>query len=172
MIESAERPAEGVCAHCGACFAYRPSKRHCSPACRKAASQKAKRRVSPVNADRSNEERWRQHRDFELADRLAEMLYTLPTAGERLQFVSDVVNLARSGECARLRRILTLPMLIRPDPNKRWLFWRRDPNYCTFPQAADRFCRASAWRASVVDVVRCNVPEPETGEVVEDAKAA
>lgn len=160
-----------VCPNCAATFPYRSNKRFCSPKCRKNRSQLARRRAQPVNAANSTATKRDQHRDFELAARMAETLYRLHPE-ERLGYIEEVLQLARSGTCPQLRRILTMPALIRPDPQKKHLFFRGSPAYCTISRAADRYCRSSPWRASVVDVVRGVVSEPPTGEVLESLPEA
>lgn len=153
-----------LCIECGDTFPFRSNKRFCSPRCRKQNSQKAIRRASPMNAEHSPTTRRDQRVTYDRAMRLAEELYTRPI-DERLGFMENLIQLARSGEDPTLARILTLPALLRPDPNKPWLFWRRNKTYCTIAQAANRYCRVSPWNASVTAVVRRKVPEPPTGEV-------
>lgn len=155
---------QSTCPECGAAFQYRSSKRFCSPACRKAESQKRRREANPVNAKSSPTARREQHEVYELADRLSETLYNLPPI-ERLGYMEELVQLARSGDCPKLRKIMTNPAFIRPNPKDTHLFWRGTSVYCTIAQAADLYCRNSPWRASVDKVVRGQVPEPPTGEV-------
>ncbi|MBZ4023462.1 hypothetical protein CKO11_13445 [Rhodobacter sp. TJ_12] len=96
--------------------------------------------------------------------RLAERLYTLPPS-QRLGYMQTLIEEARSGASPRLRRVLTMPKLLRASREDRHLFWRRSPeSYRTIAQAADRYCR-KFWGAGVVAVVRGKVPEPPTGEV-------
>ena len=160
-------PTVGVCSRCGAEFPYRSSKRFCSPPCRKASSQDEARAKAPANAQHSPGVKREQYRTYELAGRLAETLYSLPPF-ERLGYLENLIQLARSGGCPRLRGILTNPQLIYPDTSKRFLFPRRRPEaYCTIAQAADRYCKWSQWQAGVASVVRGEVPEPDTGEIVE-----
>ncbi|WP_073257439.1 hypothetical protein [Shimia gijangensis] len=97
---------------------------------------------------------------------MAETLYTMPP-GQRLGYIEEIIQLARSGQCPRIRKILTMPALIRPDPTKKHLFYQGRKSYCTISQAANRYCRASPWDAGIADVVRGKVPEPPTGEVDE-----
>lgn len=155
---------QSTCAECGKAFPYRSNKRFCSPTCRKAQSQKRQRKANPVNAQNCRTTRREQHEVYELADRLAETLYSLPPA-ERLGYMEELVQLARSGAQPKLRKIMTNPMLIYPDLQDKKLFWRGETVYCTIAQAADRYCRQSSWQASVSKVVRGQVPEPPTGEV-------
>lgn len=161
---------QSTCAECGTAFPYRSNKRFCSSSCRKAESQRRRRKVNPVNAKNGPATRREQHEVYELAGRLAETLYSMPPA-ERLGYMEELVQLARSGDCPKLRKILTNPAFIRPNPQDEHLFWRGSPAYCTIAQAADRYCRNSPWQASVAKVVRGQVPEPPTGEV-HDALAA
>lgn len=159
-------PTVGVCSRCGTEFPYRSNKKFCSPSCRKASSQEGARAKAPANAKHSRAVKREQYRTYELAGLLADNLYALPPF-ERLGYLEDLVQQARSGAHPRLRRILTNPQLIRPDPNKRFLFPRRCPAYCTIAQAANRYCMWSPWQAGVASVVRGKVPEPDTGEIVE-----
>lgn len=152
------------CPECGTAFPYRSNKRFCSPACRKAESQKRQRKANPVNAQNSPTTRHEQHEVYELADRLAETLYTKPPA-ERLGYIEELVQSARSGKHPRLRKIMTNPTFLYPNPKDKHLFWRGTSAYCTIAQAADLYCRNSPWQASVTKVVRGQVPEPPTGEV-------
>jgi len=122
------------------------------------------RNVLSLNAANSPAEKRKQHEVFELASRMAETLYSMPPA-QRLGHIEEIVQLARSGGCSRVRQILTMPALIRPHPDKHHLFPRGCRSYCTISQAADRYCRISPWNAGVADVVRGKVPEPPTGEV-------
>ncbi|WP_416915638.1 MAG: hypothetical protein ACMUJJ_01020 [Roseicyclus sp.] len=129
-------------------------------------SQEKSRSSIPANASNSVTIRRDQAELFDLAMRLAEGLYSLPPV-DRLGYLKDVVDVARSGESAKVRKILTFPDLLYPDRNEERLFWRRSPSvYCTISQAADRYCR-KFWNAGVVDVVRGLVPEPPTGEVLD-----
>jgi hypothetical protein len=151
---------------CGQVFAYRKSKNYCSATCRKAEHQRKKRQHTPLNATNCREVRREQAELFDLAMRLAETLYSMPP-GERYGYVEQLIRAARSGEYPRLRKVLTIPKLVRPTPQERHLFWRRSPAYCTIAQAADIYCRVSPWGASVNQVVSGKVPEPPTGEVLE-----
>lgn len=152
------------CPQCGALFPFRSNKLFCSPTCRKLYSQQKARSDSPANATNSRSVRRDQAELFDLAMRMAERLYSLPPM-ERLGYLKDVVDIARSGRSPKVRKILTYPVFLRPDRNKERLFWRRSPSvYCTISQAADRYCR-KFWSAGVVDVVRGLVPEPPTGEL-------
>ena len=163
---------QSECPECGTTFPYRSNKRFCSSSCRKAESQKRQRKTNPVNAKNSPTTRREQHEVYELADRLAETLYSLAPA-ERLGYIEELVQLARSGDQPKLRKIMTNPAFIRPNPQDTYLFWRGTSAYCTIAQAADIYCRYSPWQASVTKVVRGQVPEPPTGEVHDAlAKAA
>ena len=160
-----------TCPECRLDFPCRSNKKFCSAGCRKASSQRVRRQEQPVNAANSPTTKRDQREIFELAVRMAEALYTMPP-GQRLGYIEEVVQLARSGQCPQLRKILTMPILIRPDPNKKYLFYRGKTHFCTISQAADRYCRSSPWNAGVADVVRGNVPEPPTGEIIEEVAAA
>lgn len=156
-----------TCPECGDTFPYRSNKRFCSDSCRKAHQRKEDRQKNPVNAAKSCSAKKQQKEDFDLAMRMAETLYTMPP-NQRLGYIEDVIQTARQGESARLRRVLTNPAFIWPDPKMRHLFFRRAPgSYCTISQAADRYCRRSPWQAGVTEVVRGDVPEPATGVVLE-----
>lgn len=157
----------GTCPECEGTFPYRPNKRFCSERCRKANARKEERRKKPANAANSPEVKRQQKMDYDLAIRLGEALYDLPP-DRRLGFIEEKIQTARRCDHPRLRRILTNPAFIRPDPDKKRLFPRRAPGgYCTFPQAANRYCLTSPWQAGVQEVVRGDVPEPATGIVLE-----
>ena len=159
------------CPQCGVSFPFRSNKRFCSPTCRKLHSQRELRAKSPAIADNSRDIQREQMECFDLAMRMAEHLYTLPPA-ERFGYIKDIVDLGRSGECPRVRKILTFPNLLYPDPCRKHLFWRRCPStHLTISQAADRYCR-HFWKASVVDVVRGIAPEPPTGEIPDEPQLA
>src|SRR6056297_1816334 len=162
---------ESTCPQCEGSFPFRSNKRFCSPTCRKLHSQQRARSERPANAGNSRTIRRDQEELFDLAMRMAEDLYTRPP-GRRLGYLKDAVDLARSGRCSKVRKLLTFPALLRPDPEKKGLFWRRSPAaYRTISQAADRYCR-TFWGAGDVAVVRGAVPEPPTGEVVDDHRLA
>jgi len=159
------------CPWCGSMFLSRSNKQFCSASCRKAASQKDRREQCPANAANSPTTRREQHEAFELAARMAETLYSMPPY-ERLGYIEEIVRMARTGRSPLLRRVLTNPAFIRPNPLDQHLFFRRCPNYCTISQAADRYCRSSPWNAGVAEVVRGEVPEPPTGEVIDALDSA
>lgn len=163
-------PSTLICPVCGQDFAYRKGKTYCSATCRKANHQKKDRQQTPANAANRRDIRIDQAQVFELAMRLAETLYTMPP-GERLGYMEYLVQLARSGDQPRLRKILTMPKLVKPDPSDEHLFWRGERVYCTISQAANRYC-LRFWGASVQDVVRGIAPEPPTGEVETTKEAA
>lgn len=102
---------------------------------------------------------------------MAETLYSM-SPYERLGHIEEVVQLARTGKYPLLRRVLTNPAFIRPNPADRHLFHRGCRNFCTISQAADRYCRSSPWNAGVAEVVRGEVPEPPTGEVIVELRSA
>lgn len=106
-----------------------------------------------------------QAEDYDLMKRLGERFYLQTPPAQRLGFVERHIQLARSGQCPQLRRILTNPTFIRPDKEELGLFTRRSSSaYMTFPQAAHAYCKHSAWKSNVQDVVRGVTPEPPTGE--------
>ncbi len=164
-------PSSVSCPACGNDFLYRSNKKFCSASCRKASSQRDRRKQRPANAANSRSIRREQHEIFELADRMAETLYTMPP-GQRLGYIEEIVQLARSGRCPQVRKILTNPDLILPNPDKKHLFYRGCRSYCTISQAADRYCRNSSWSAGVAEVVRGEVPDPPTGEVTAEVAVA
>ena len=106
---------EATCPECGAIFPARSNKRFCSASCRKASSQKKRRAKTPVNATHSKQCRRDQHELFNLAMRMAETLYTMPPF-ERLGYLEEIVQLARSGRCKKTKKVLTMPALLYPDP--------------------------------------------------------
>lgn len=98
---------------------------------------------------------------------MAETLYSMPPF-DRFGYLEEVVQLARTGQSPKIRKILTMPKLLRPSPDKQHLFYRGCRGHCTISQAADRYCRMSPWNAGVAEVVRGEVPDPPTGEVIEE----
>ena len=164
-------PSSTTCPHCGDEFPFRSNKKFCSPSCRKLSAQRDQRKIQPTNAANSSTEKRKQHEVFELASRMAETLYSMPPA-QRLGYIEEIVQLARCGDCPKVRQILTMPAMIRPNPEKMHLFFRGSNRYSTISQAADRYCRNSPWNAGVADVVRGKVPKPPTGEVTEELAAA
>lgn len=160
-----------TCPECGVNFPYRSNKTFCSKRCCKASSQRARRKELPANAANSRSIRRDQHEVFELAMRMAERLYSMPPF-ERLGYLEEIIQLARNRQCPMIKKILTMPKLIRPNPNDKHLFYRGCPSYCTISQAADLYCRMSPWNAGVAAVVRGEVPEPPTGEITEDFATA
>lgn len=159
-------PITSTCPVCGRAFVYRSNKRVCSATCRKAQHREKDRRENPANASCSPSVRREQAEVFDLAMRLAETLYSLPPS-RRLGYIEGLVQIARNGEHPKLRKVLTNPHLVKPNPVEKHLFWRRSHAYCTIAQAANRYCLSSPWGASVQDVVRGKTPDPPTGEVFE-----
>ena len=161
-------PSHTLCPSCGILFPYRSNKTFCSPNCRKAHSKREARREKPANALSSRYKARHQYEKYDLAMRMAERLYTMPP-GERLGYLETVIQLARGGHSPLVRDILTTPQLLKPNPDHRYLFWRKAPqSYCTITQAANRYCLWSPWAAPVFHVVTGKVPEPPTGEVFPD----
>lgn len=160
-----------TCPWCGNVFPFRSNKQFCSASCRKASSQKVRREQRPVNAANSPTTRREQHEAFQLATSLAKNLYEMPPY-ERLGYIEEIIQLGRSGKYPILRRVLTMPAFIRPNPLDKHYFFRGCSAYCTISQAADRYCRSSPWNAGVAEVVRGEVPEPPTGEVIEELRSA
>lgn len=160
-------PTSCTCRNCGTVFPFRSNKMFCSKRCRKALSQRERRKALPVNAANYRSIQRDQHEVFELATRMAETLYSIPPF-DRLGYLEEVVQLARTGQSPRIRKILTMPTLLRPSPDTKHLFYRGCRSHCTISQAADRYCRMSPWNAGVVQVVRGEVPDPPTGEIIEE----
>lgn len=153
------------CHHCKEKTPYRSNKKFCSAKCRNTTHQKETRKKFPRNASSSPTERRQQSEDYDLMKRLSERLYMEVPPRKRLGFVEEVIQLARSGKCPALRRVLTNPAFIKPDRENRGLFPRRSPcSYMTFPQAAQAYCEWF-WDAGLKEVVRSEVQEPPTGEV-------
>ncbi len=164
-------PSHTLCLACGSLFKFRKSKKHCSARCRKAESKRRERQQTPSNAKSSYDKARHQEEKFELALRMSERLYTLPPE-ERLGYIERIIQLARNGASPIIRDILTTPKLLKPNPEERWLFYRKRPRaYCTIAQAANRYTLNSPWRSSVDRVVKGLVPDPATGEVFEDGSS-
>lgn len=166
--EKTSPPSHTLCPSCGTLFPHRASKTFCSPNCRKSHSKRATRRERPANATSSPYKARHQYEKYDLAMRMAERLYTMPP-GQRLGYLETIIQLARGGHSPLVRDILTTPQLLNPNPEKRFLFWRKAPKaYCTITQAANRYCLWSPWASPVFHVVTGKVPEPPTGEVFPD----
>jgi len=166
--ESVSPPTQSLCPNCGNLFPYRSNKTYCSSNCRKAHSKRQSRRETPVNARYNFTKAREQYEKFELAERLAERLYSIPPR-DRLGYLESIIRLARDGHCPKVRDILTTPQLIRPNPQNRYLFYRGRPSvYCTIAQAANRYTVWSPWSSTVDRVVKGLAAEPPTGEVYED----
>lgn len=161
-------PSHTLCPACGAIFKFRKNKTYCSARCRKTESKRRERVQKPANAKSSYDKARQQEEKFELALRMAEELYTQPPE-ERLGYIEKIIQLARNGVSPIIRDILTTPKLLRPNPEERWLFYRKQPRaYCTIAQAANRYTLSSPWGTSVDRVVKGLVLDPATGEVFED----
>ncbi len=164
-------PSHTLCLACGSLFKFRKSKKYCSARCRKAESKRRERQHTPSNAKSSYDKARQQEEKFELALRMSERLYTLPPE-ERLGYIERIIQLARNGDSPIIRDILTTPKLLKPNPEERWLFYRKRPSvYCTIAQAANRYTLSSPWRSSVDRVVKGLVPDPATGEVLKDGSS-
>ncbi len=160
-----------LCLACGSFFSFRKNKSYCSARCRKAESKRRERQQTPANAKSSCHKARQQEEKFELALRMAEKLYTSPPE-ERLGYIEAIIQLARNGDSPIIRDILTTPKLLKPNPEERWLFHRKQPRaYCTIAQAANRYTLGSPWCTSVDRVVKGLVPDPATGEVFEDGSS-
>lgn len=149
-----ETPTLPACLICQTEFTpKRKDQRYCGRACQKNAT-----RGSRKAADSWDEMR-RALYHSDLARRHAEHFYTIPPAG-RLAFVVDIIRTARSSD-ARMRNVLTDPILLWAKPNEKWLFFRKSPaSYMTISRIADICCR-ELWGAGVADVVHGRCPEFE-----------
>lgn len=157
-------PTIAICPHCSAEFAKRrKDQTYCTATCRKLTFQKKDRAANPQNSQCSQAKKRTNLEHFDTALRLAEMLYSLPL-DKQLGFIKEIIDQARSGE-TKLRSILTNPEILYAPISKEKMFYKRLPEWhMTISQAADAYCW-KFWNASVVDVVKGKVKEPETGEV-------
>ncbi len=155
-----------VCPACNETFnRKRSNQKFCSPKCRKNNYQLRDRKENPKNAQNSPDVKRTNMQQRERASYLAELFYSKPPS-ERLGFVKELVDAARNGD-ASLKSILTDPRLLRASPDEKRMFHRKAPqSYRTISQAANAYCK-QFWGASVGPVVRGEVPEPPTGEVME-----
>ena len=151
-------PTDRKCPRCGTAVSGRPNRVYCSSNCRKrhtegkrnAALSMAKRRENTELCDR--------------AKRLTEMLYLKPPL-ERLGFLKDLIDIARAGQDAQLRDILSNQTLIKVSwQEKQRFLHRNNSDYCTIAQAASNYCKRF-WKANVRDVVYGRASEPPTGVV-------
>jgi hypothetical protein len=121
------------------------------------------RKINPKNANSSHTVRKENQRQRKRARELAATLFGIPPC-ERLGFMKTLIDAARSHD-ADLKSIFTDQTLLRASPNEPRLFHRRCPwTYRTISQAGNAYCR-KFWNASVTEVDRGNVSEPETGDV-------
>lgn len=157
------------CENCGQSFTRkRKDKRFCSEHCRKDKFQKKDRKINPRNSKQSNTKRRENEEIFDKSKRLSEQLYSLPPS-ERLGYLKDLIDLARRGE-TKLRSLLTNKYLLSAGVDEAWLFPRRCPrSYRTISQAANSYC-IRFWNASIHKVVRKQIEEPETGEILEESR--
>ena len=147
------------CPKCNKPVTGRPNKIYCSSNCRKRNNEFTRNSFCSVTKRRENAEL------LDRAKRLAEEFYTRPPA-ERLGFMKDLIDYARSGNDAVLRDILSNYKLLHPHPiEDRYLFHRGSRSYSTIAQVASRYCRRF-WKADVREVVYNRVPEPPTGEIL------
>ena len=87
------------CPNCNAKVSGRPNKIYCSTNCRKRATEtKRNSQFSPTKRRENTE-------FFDRALRLAEELYKTPPP-QRLEFMKDLINYARTGNDCELRKIL------------------------------------------------------------------
>ena len=158
LIQESDGVTQRLCLKCGTQIFGRPNKRFCSSNCRKSASKLKQ------NSQTSKSKRQENTRLFERAQRLAELLYST-SPNERLGFMKELIDVARSGKDNHLRLVLTNYMLLHPHPiNDDHLFHRGSHTFCTIAQAANNYCKRF-WQADVKKVVYNKVPEPETGEL-------
>lgn len=152
-----------ACPHCDTIFVpRRKNQKFCCGKCRKLAHQVKERKKTPRNSRQCREVYRDNIERLESLISLTEAFYaTRPD--ERLGFIKDLVDKARQGDRI-LRRLLTNKYFSRATyGERRWLFHRKAYTYPNVARAADNYCKRF-WKARVEDVVRDNVPEPETGE--------
>ena len=101
-----QREKEGLCLRCGSSFFYRSNKKFCTSNCRKRYSE------HKANSECSIKKRTENGRLFERASRLGEEYYKTPPP-ERLGFLKDMIDLARSGEDPHLRLVLSNLVLLQ-----------------------------------------------------------
>ncbi len=163
---------KGVCLNCGDMFKYRANKTFCSPKCRmshhKAQIRETSKGSGRVSSNKMTIEEVRnREEEYALLHVLAEKLYTLKPS-QRLGYIEDILQIAKVQRGGLLRRVLCNKTFIYPNPNKTRLFYRQSPkSYCTFPQACNRYLMTSPHKCYLEDFLRV-VPEPSTGEVLED----
>lgn len=101
-----QREREGLCLRCGSSFFYRSNKKFCTANCRKRYSE------HKANSKCSIKKRTENERLFERASRLGEEYYKVPPQ-ERLGFLKDIIDLARSGQDQHLRLVLSNLVLLQ-----------------------------------------------------------
>jgi hypothetical protein len=147
-----------TCPRCSALVQGRRNKIYCSPNCRKRHKEIKRNSFSSVSKRRENTE------FFEKAKRLAEQYYNIPP-GQRLGYLKNLIDLARSGEDMKLRDILSNYKLLHPHPvDDKHLFHRENRANGTIAQEASKYCKR-LWKADVKEVVYGKAPEPPTGLV-------
>jgi len=146
------------CPHCGNLFLPRRKNMiFCKENCRKAFSR------GPQNSANSRTKARKNAELFDAARRMGEKYYLIPPI-ERLGYLKELIDDARSGNTA-LREILSNWKLMHPNPiNETWIFPRGHRNYSTIAQLAQFYCWRF-WKADVADVVYNRVSDPPTGEV-------
>ncbi|MEW2915511.1 hypothetical protein AB1A64_00420 [Ruegeria sp. ANG10] len=161
-------PKARNCPNCGLEFQpRRRNQKYCQPNCRKGAYQQKDRKKNPVNAKSSPTKRRGNTEFFELANRLAEDMYSMKPS-ERLGFMKDLVDQARSGN-QKIREVLTNQFILYATVDEYpWLFHRRSRSFQNITQAANAYCR-KFWGTGVLEIILEDVPEPETGEVPTEA---
>ena len=146
-----------LCLHCKVPIEGRRDKKFCSDGCRKRANE------NKQNSYESVEKRNENYRLFDQASRLMEMCVGHPPF-ERLGFIEELIQIARSGEDNELRVVLANRYLMDGDNDYGNPFsGKRGRSYGSLAamtkKYAQRYCSASIW-----EVVFCKVNEPPTGE--------
>ena len=143
---------------CGTAVSGRPNRVYCSSNCRKRHTEGKRNAALSMAKRRENTEL------YDRAKRLTEMLYLKPPL-ERLGFMKDLIDIARAGQDAQLRDILSNQTLIKVSwQEKQRFLHRNNSDYCTIAQAASNYCKRF-WKANVRDVVYGRASEPPTGVV-------
>lgn len=134
------------CLRCEIQFPFKKNKIFCSSNCRKRHSEVTQ------NSFISPEKKRRNMEFFERASRIAEQHFRLMPQ-DRDSHISDLIEMARSGEDKSLRDILSNKVLL--DATNSWgnhLRGNRGRSYGSIAQAAEAYCW-KFWKASVKDVV-------------------
>ena len=152
-----QREKEGLCLRCGSSFFYRSNKKFCTANCRKRYSE------HKANSKCSNKKRTENERLFERAARLGEEYYKVPPQ-ERLGFIKDIIDLARSGQDQHLRLVLSNLVLLQANrESPRNYFIGNRYHNSNIAKIANQYCR-HFWNAGIKAVAYGTAPEPDTGE--------